>query len=89
MNKSGIKIRSRPGDEAENLDFPGNPPPNERRPKRQKTAALQDAGATDRTRLLPQGFGVRLSSAAFVAGINEFSSSPWPYLNGISKPSVS
>src|SRR5689334_23871312 len=32
--------------------------------KRQRTAALQDAVARERTPLLPQGFGVRLSSAA-------------------------
>jgi hypothetical protein len=35
--------------------------------KRQGTAALQDASAFFGTLLLPQGFGVRLSSAAFIA----------------------
>src|SRR5262245_34441364 len=33
--------------------------------KRQRTAALQNAGANSRSPLYPQGFGVRLSSAAF------------------------
>src|SRR5689334_11192679 len=32
--------------------------------KRQRTTALQDAGAILRAQLRPQGFGVRLSSAA-------------------------
>jgi hypothetical protein len=40
---------------------------NERRSKRQRTAALQDAVATGCAPLLPRGFGVRLSSAAFIA----------------------
>jgi hypothetical protein len=35
--------------------------------KRQRTAALQDAVATDFTPLLPQGLGVRLSSAALLS----------------------
>src|SRR5215471_13349832 len=35
------------------------------RKKRQRTAALQDAGAFSDAPLPPQGFGVRLSSAAF------------------------
>jgi hypothetical protein len=35
--------------------------------KRQRTAALQDATALFGTLLLPQGFGVRLSSAAFIS----------------------
>jgi hypothetical protein len=40
--------------------------------KRQRTAALQDAGALSHTPLLPRGLGVRLSSAAFVeAGLLE------------------
>jgi hypothetical protein len=38
--------------------------------KLQGTAALQDAGAFFSTLLLPQGLGVRLSSAAFIALIN-------------------
>jgi hypothetical protein len=38
--------------------------------KRQGTAALQDAGAFFGTLLLPQGFGVRLSSAAFISFIS-------------------
>ena len=38
--------------------------------KRQGTAALQDASAFFGTLLLPQGFGVRLSSAAFIALIS-------------------
>jgi hypothetical protein len=33
--------------------------------KRQRTAALQDTGAISKARRFPQGFGVRLSSAAF------------------------
>ena len=37
--------------------------------KRQRTAALQDATAFLATLLLPQGLGVRLSSAAFVSPI--------------------
>jgi beta-galactosidase len=40
---------------------------NERSLKRQRTAALQDAVAQDSAPELPRGFGVRLSSAAFVA----------------------
>jgi hypothetical protein len=39
---------------------------NKWRSKRQRTAALQDAVATDCKLLLPRGLGVRLSSAAFV-----------------------
>jgi hypothetical protein len=35
--------------------------------KRQRTAALQDAAAFFGTWLLPQGLGVRLSSAAFIS----------------------
>jgi hypothetical protein len=35
--------------------------------KRQRTAALQDAVATERTPLLPRGLGVRLSSAALAS----------------------
>jgi xylan 1,4-beta-xylosidase len=35
--------------------------------KRRRTAALQDAGATSDSPLRPQGFGVRLSSAAFMS----------------------
>src|SRR6267142_1144919 len=35
--------------------------------KRQRTAALQDAVATDRTPFLPRGLGVRLSSAALTS----------------------
>src|SRR6266536_6038513 len=38
---------------------------NERGPKRQRTAALQNADATQHAPLVPRGFGVRLSSAAF------------------------
>jgi hypothetical protein len=34
--------------------------------KRQRTAALQDAVPTDWAPLIPQGFGVRLSSAALI-----------------------
>src|SRR6267154_779960 len=37
--------------------------------KRQRTAALQDAVAADCAQLLPRGFGVRLSSAAFAASV--------------------
>jgi len=44
-------------------------PHNERKLKRQRTAALQDAVAMDRTPLVPRGFGVRLSSAAFISAI--------------------
>jgi hypothetical protein len=40
--------------------------------KRQRTAALQHAGALSRTPLLPQGLGVRLSSAAFVGAADLF-----------------
>src|SRR5438034_8494025 len=36
--------------------------------KRQRTAALQDASARHAVRILPRGFGVRLSSAAFPHG---------------------
>jgi hypothetical protein len=50
---------------------------NERKSKRQRTAALQDAVATDRAPLLPQGFGVRLSSAAFAASIRSKGSLPF------------
>src|SRR6266436_9284022 len=56
---------------------------NERTTKRQRTAALQDAVATDRTLLLPRGLGVRLSSAAFVVGIHGHSFVHWPVRFGI------
>src|SRR6267142_78434 len=47
-----------------------NRPAKERKSKRQRTAALQDAAATDCAPLHPRGFGVRLSSAAFAAGVH-------------------
>jgi hypothetical protein len=39
---------------------------DELNPKRQRTAALQDAVAIDCVPHLPRGLGVRLSSAAFI-----------------------
>src|SRR5689334_9185737 len=47
--------------------------------QRQRTAALQDAGATERTPLFPRGLGVRLSSAAFASHINTRDSVCRPY----------
>jgi hypothetical protein len=38
-------------------------------PKRQRTAAVQDALASERFASLPPGFGVRLSSAAFTRAL--------------------
>src|SRR5690348_989732 len=49
---------------------------NALRPKRQRTAALQDAGAMERTPLIPRGLGVRLSSAAFVVAIITLTAAP-------------
>src|SRR5437667_12874625 len=53
--------------------------PKSNKRKRQRTAALQDASARHAARMLPQGFGVRLSSAAFPHGehwrANNFASS--------------
>src|SRR6266481_1230410 len=40
--------------------------------KRQRTAALQDASAPARIAILPPGFGVRLSSAAFFSQTERF-----------------
>jgi hypothetical protein len=51
---------------------------DERKSKRQRTAALQDAVARDSTLLFPRGLGVRLSSAALIAAIRAFNFVRWP-----------
>jgi len=45
--------------------FPGNPPANEPKSKRHRTAALQDLAGRGARNPSRQRFGVRLSSAAF------------------------
>src|SRR6266850_7026290 len=62
----GPKNRSSRGNEAQRLQSFRNSPAHERMTKRQRTATLQDAVATDCVPLIPRGLGVRLSSAAFL-----------------------
>jgi hypothetical protein len=63
--------------------------------KPQRTAALRDAVARKRTPLLPQGFGVRLSSAALTSFrwqvdlTTTHSSGPPPHVGGYEIPLAS
>jgi len=79
-SRTGIRIRSRRGDEAERLHFRRSPPAKKRNLKRHRAAALQDAGATNYMLLIPRGLGVRQPYAAFLTSVRALCSVPWRFI---------